>query len=55
MILCGVYFAAFDDVRLLTGVQFFKINQYTLMAIFFYSLIARLQGQAHLLARCVRF
>ncbi len=51
MSLCCVYFSFFDDVRLLVGVQFFKINQYTLMGIFFYAFIARILGQQQLLSR----
>lgn len=51
MALAGTYFGAVDDFRLLVMVQFFKINQYTLLAIFYFALIARLYGRVKVLNR----
>ncbi len=54
MILCGIYYGIVDDVQLLVSVQFFKINQYLLMDIFYFAFIARLQNQTQLLTRLGR-
>ena len=53
MALAGTYFGAVDDFRLLVMVQFFKINQYTLLAIFYFALVTRLTGRVKVLLRCV--
>ena len=45
---------AFDYVALTIVLQFLKINQYCLTAVFFYAFIARVAGRASLLPRYTR-